>query len=291
MHKFFAMDKFDKEMTDTARLNKISFQNGDIQQFVYKCDEMLSLMTTRPSDDHLRKIFGLQLDSNLAKTHEFYVEYLFCYKKPPTDPERTYEGLWKLVKEWIRRKQELKQRNTALKDHVQGIAGTFRPDKGKGTGKDKDGNHQICFAWRNTGVCSKKDAGNCQYDHPKDAKGTGRPSGGKKGGGKGKDGKRSSSQQSRTGKGGAGGGDRSASPRRVTVTDRDKLCKNFLKGKCNLGDKCKYHHNGFCTFHKKGTCNKGDDCVYSHHDPKPAASAVATPKAAAKGPNGGKEKE
>ena len=34
-------------------------------------------MTTRPSDDHLLKIFGLQLDSNLAKTHEFYVEYSF----------------------------------------------------------------------------------------------------------------------------------------------------------------------------------------------------------------------
>ena len=66
IHKFFAMDKFDKEMTDTARLNKMSVQNGDIQQFVYKWDEMLSLMTTRPSDDHLLKIFGLQLDSNLA---------------------------------------------------------------------------------------------------------------------------------------------------------------------------------------------------------------------------------
>ena len=71
------------------------------------------------------------------------------------------------------------------------------------------------------------------------------------------------------------------------MTDRDKLCKNFLKGKCNLGDKCKYHHNGYCTFHKKGTCNKGDDCVYSHHDPKPAAAAVVAPEAAAKGPKGG----
>jgi len=137
IHKFFAMDKFDKEMTDTARLNKISLQNGDIQQFVYKWDEMLSLMTTRPSDDHLLKIFGLQLDSNLAKTHEFYVEYLFWYKKPPTDPERTYEGLWKLVKEWIRRKQELKQRTTALKDHVSTIPGIIRPVQGKGTGRDR----------------------------------------------------------------------------------------------------------------------------------------------------------
>ena len=75
------------------------------------------------------------------------------------------------------------------------------------------------------------------------------------------------------------------------ATDRAKLRTNFIKGKCNLGDKCKYHHNGVCTFHKKGTCNKGDDCVYSHHDPKPAAAAVVSPEATAKGPNGGKKKE
>ena len=152
-------------------------------------------------------------------------------------------------------------------------------DKGnkgnKGTGKDKNGEPQVCFAWRNNGVCPKKDAGTCVYIHPKDQKGKGKPTGKK---GKGKDGKnRAASNSSRTSNGGAGGGKGAGTPRgKKVVTDVALLCNNYLKGKCTHGDKCKYHHNGPCIFHKKGNCTRGDDCVFSHH--VPAAAAVVNPK-------------
>ena len=70
--------------------------------------------------------------------------------------------------------------------------------------------------------------------------------------------------------------------------DPKLLCQNCLKGKCDKGKSCKYHHNGVCTFHKKGICNKCDKCVFTHHDPPtPALAATAetnvppSPKSAA----------
>jgi len=285
IHGFFAMNAKDKDMTDTARLHKITLSNGDIQQFIYKWDEMLSLMTKRPPDDDLMNLFVLQFDVRLAKNHEFYVEYLFWYNRPVDDTTRSYEGLWTLVHDWVRRKKDTKNRKEALKDHLPNMPtnSNTKETKGKGTGKDKNGEPQVCFAWRNNGVCAKKDAGTCQYTHPKDVKGKGKPGGGKGGGGKG--GKRSSSTQSRTGKGGAEGGKRSASRGKKVVTDTALLCKNFLKGKCDKGESCKYHHNGICTFHQKGNCSRGDDCIFSHHAKQiPAAAApVVSDAAAAKG--------
>ena len=75
VHQFFAMSEKDKNMTDTARLHGVTFQNGDIQQ--YKWDEVLSLMLKRPDDYDLVNFFVLQFDVHLAKNHEFYVEYFF----------------------------------------------------------------------------------------------------------------------------------------------------------------------------------------------------------------------
>jgi hypothetical protein len=77
VHKFFAMNSKDKDITDTARLHKITLQNGDIQQFIYKWDEMLSLMTKRPADEDLMNLFVVQFDVHFTKNHEFYVEYSF----------------------------------------------------------------------------------------------------------------------------------------------------------------------------------------------------------------------
>ena len=251
---------------------------------------MLSLMTRRPPDDDLMNLFVLQFDVHLAKNHEFYVEYLFWYNRPANEPTRSYEGLWTLVHDWVRRRKDTKNRKEALKDHLPNMSRNTKGDnaKGKGTGNDKNGEPQVCFAWRNHGVCAKKEAGTCNYTHPKDVKGKGKPNGDKGGGGKG--GKRSSSNQSRTGaKGGAGGGKRSASPGKKVVHDVTLLCKNFLKGKCDKGESCKYHHNGICTFHQKGICSKGDDCIFSHHDKQVAAAATVASEAAA--PKGKKKKD
>jgi len=211
------------------------------------------------------------------------------------DPARSYEGLWELSHDWIRRKKETKHRREAFKDTLPGVAACQNNGKGgKGTGKDKNGDPQVCFAWRNTGVCARKDAGTCIYAHPMNMKNIGKPAGDK---GKGKDGKRSSSTQSRSGKGGKGQGQPGTPRGGKAVTDPKLLCQNYLKGKCTKGKSCTYHHNGPCSFHKKGTCNKGDKCVFSHHDPaaQPALAAAggsdktvvdpkatATPKAKAK---------
>ena len=35
--------------------------------------------------------------------------------------------------------------------------------------KDKNGDHQVCFAWRNTGKCPKKEDDTCVYAHPQSA--------------------------------------------------------------------------------------------------------------------------
>ena len=153
-------------------------------------------MTKRPPDDDLMNLFVSQCDVNLPKNHEFYVEYLFWYNRPAADVTRTYDGLWNLIHDWVRRKKDTKNRKEALKDHLPGLAGTFdRGTKGKGTGKDKNGDPQVCFVWRNTGKCPKKEDGTCMYAHPQSAKNTGTPSGKK--GGKG-DGKRASSTSSRS---------------------------------------------------------------------------------------------
>ena len=254
IYQFFAINEKDKSMTDTARLHKVSLQNGDIQQFVFKWDETLSLMSKRPDDDDLMNLFVLQFDLHLPKSHEFFVEWLMWYNRLAIDPIRNYEGLWRLAHDWLRRKKESKNRRDTLKDHLPGIvhSGITGQKGGKGTGKDKNGDPQVCFAWRNTGVCAKKDSGTCNYAHPNSAKNTGRPSG-DKGKRKGKDGnqKRSSSTSSRNGKGG-GRSSSPATPRAKAVTDTKLLCQNFLKGKCNKGKACTYHHNGVCSFHKKG---------------------------------------
>jgi hypothetical protein len=157
VHRFFAMNGKDKHMTDTARLHKISLSNGDIQQFVYKWDEMLSLMTKRPADDDLMNLFVLQFDVNLAKNHEFYVEYLFWCNRPASDETRSYEGLWRLVHDWVRRKKDTKNRKEALKDHLPSMP-NITP-KGKGNGNDKNGDPQTCFAWRNMARVTKRTLG------------------------------------------------------------------------------------------------------------------------------------
>ena len=218
-------------------------------------------------------LFLLQFDLHLPKTHEFYVGMLFWFNKPTSDPNITYEGLWKLAHDWIRRKNDTKNRREALKDHLPNLSA----HGGKGTGKDKNGEPQVCFAWRNTGVCARKDAGTCIYAHPQSAKNTGKPAG-DKGKGKSKDGKQKrSSSSSRTGAKGDARGRSPSTPRSgKAVTDTKLFCQNFLKGKCDKGKSCKYHHNGMCSFHKKGTCNRGDKCVFSHHDP-PAGAMRAAP--------------
>ena len=166
-----------------------------------------------------------------------------------------------------------------MEDHFPCAAGTKgNAAAAKGTRKDKNGRPQVCFAWRNTGICKKKDEGTCVDAHPQDQKNVWKLLG-CKGKGKGKDGKRSSSTQSRGSRGSKGDsrGKSTESQRSRVVTYQRLLCQSYLKGKCNKGKACAYHSNGPCTFHNKGICNKSDKCVFSHHEQQPAASATTQP--------------
>jgi hypothetical protein len=193
------------------------------------------------------------------------------YNRQTDDTIRSYDGLLRLVHDWVRRKRDTKNRKEALEDPVPNLGAS--PHGGKGTGKGSDGKPQKCFKWRDTGKCDGKDDGTCQYDHPRNQKGTG----------KGKDGKhgksRSSTPNRSSGKGKdqGGKGGRSDSPKTKIITEKSKLCKNFRVGKCKYGDKCKYHHNGPCKFHSNGKCTKGADCIFGHGDSDvPAAPAAVT---------------
>ena len=262
-YQYFAMNEQDKNMTDMARLHKVILANGDLQQFVYRWDEMLSIMKKRPTDEDLMNLFVLQLDVNLPKNHEFGVEYLLWYNKAPTDPIRTYEGIWTLIHDWVRRKRDTKNRREALKDHLPGLGAAMGKSTGDGKGSGKDRSQMTCFQWRDKGICAKHDAGTCEYAHPKALKGTGKSKGdGKDNGKKGKKGHSSGPDGHKRGKG--GGGARSASPKRTVETDRAKLCPFYFKGECKKGNKCLLHHNGPCRFHSAGTCTKGDKCLFTH---------------------------
>ena len=132
VRRFFAVNVKDKEMTATARLHKVTLQNGDIQQFIYRWGEMLSLMSRRPSDDDFMNLFVLQVEVHLAKQREFYVEYLFFYNRPVTDATRSHA----VVLGWVRRKKETKNRKDALKDYLPGVSSAAYSEPHKGKTKD-----------------------------------------------------------------------------------------------------------------------------------------------------------
>jgi hypothetical protein len=274
------MSDKDRSMTDTARLNKISLNNGDIQMFVYKWDEMISIMKNKPTDEDLMNLFVLQFDLHLPKNHEFYVEWLLWYNKPAGDAVRTYQGIWSLCHDWIRRKRDTKNRKEALKDHIPGLAGGTGGNTQKAlTGKGGTSSDKICFTWKNIGKCADYPTGTCKWEHPKSAKGIGKANGSDGNGAKG-DAKGKSSKSKAKGQPGNGKG-RSASPKaRPVVTDVKQLCKLYLKGECKNGAKCKYHHNEPCRFHAAGKCTKGADCVFPHWNVKPITAAAAAAQSA-----------
>ena len=95
VYHFFSMSEKDRGLTDTARVQRTTLHNGDISQFIYKWDECLQQMKTRPDDDYLMNIFVLQFQTHLPKTHVFYVEWLLWYNRPIDDPIRSYDGIWR----------------------------------------------------------------------------------------------------------------------------------------------------------------------------------------------------
>ena len=223
-------------------------------------------------------LFVLQLDVNLPKNHEFGVEYLLWFNRPPVDPIRSYDGVWSLVHDWVRRKRDTKNRREALKDHLPGLGAAMGNADGKGSGKDRS--QMTCFQWRDKGVCARNEAGTCEYAHPKAAKGTGKPPGkgnGKDGKNRSKGAKGDSSSSGRPIGGKGDRGNRSASPKRTVETDRSKLCAFYLKGECKKGNKCPLHHNGPCKFHTAGTCTKGDKCLFTHWNSSTGHNVAAGP--------------
>ena len=74
VYHLFAMNDKDGSMTDIARVHEVNFQSGDIQQFVCKRFEVLTLIPKRPDDEDLMNLFVLQIDLNLPNNHQFCIE-------------------------------------------------------------------------------------------------------------------------------------------------------------------------------------------------------------------------
>jgi hypothetical protein len=122
---------------------------------------------------------------------------LLWYNRLQIDPIRTYEGIWTLVHDWVRRKRDTTNRRDALRDHLPGLGaalGTTSP----GNGQDRS--QMTCFQWRDKGVCAKHHAGTCEYAHPNESKGTGKSKG------KGEDGGKKGNQRNSSNSGGPIGG-------------------------------------------------------------------------------------
>ena len=86
---------------------------------------------------------------------------------------------------------------------------------------------QICYRMRDNGVCDRE---NCTFDHDprriKEAK------------------QHAQREASQRGGGGGGGGGGRADPKAPSGGgSKTEVCQNFLRGKCNKGDSCKFSHS------------------------------------------------
>ena len=185
-------------------------------------------------------------------------------------PERrTYMELQHMIQDFIKRDHE-RTTTMMIRNKVIGLSAQHGLGSiGKGKGKTDD----ICFGWKNTGVCPRPDT--CKYKHPVNQKGS------------------VSQQDTRStwsewkqwaGAGGAGGAqqrgrtDRATSKTRGPSTDPKKVCIMYTKGLCKKShSECPMIHNPTCWhfFQNNGKCLKGDRCLFPHRDPNKSGQFVS----------------
>ena len=72
------------------------------------------------------------------------------YQRSTDDPERNFEILWKMIRDWIATRRHKKLRQEALQEYfpclVVGSAGSGRGQAAKG--KSKGERKGICYQWR-----------------------------------------------------------------------------------------------------------------------------------------------
>jgi hypothetical protein len=96
-------------------------------------------------------------------------------------------------------------------------------------GKQKPG---VCYAWKNTGKCAKREKGQCQYDHSEEQRGSSSGS------------SRSSSKGNKWGKKDKGKGKGKKGKRSDSPKDKKGIvCYFFLRARCTKGDSCEFGHD------------------------------------------------
>ena len=266
--------------------NDVPLIGDNLQLFKHHWDTHIMHMYERPTDDFMYMLMLLQLDANLNRDHDFYMDYALWKKLPQS--ERTYTTISTLIDTFLAEKLQQKNRRAVLADALPGIDAKnvqSKAKKGKdkkGKGKGVDESQGQCFSWLNHGECANQHNG-CRWKHDPAFKGAWKDGSakqpkGKKG--KGKDGKDKSGK----------GKSRQPSPdRRNVVTDMSKVCQLYLKNKCTAGAACKLHHNEPCKHHATGDCKKGAACPFPHWNVKTAANKAkqqSTPPGLAGAPQG-----
>ena len=148
------------------------------------------------------------------------------------------------IDENVRKKNrdELARKNATARATGTPAAGAAASETGTGKG--------VCKQWQKSGSCSRGD--NCPWAHT----GTG---GKGKGKGKGKDKKRgrSSSPNQRA-------QSPPPKPRSASPEGAKKPCRFYMKGNCNKGKDCEFHHPPKCKFFSSGKCTQGNKCKFFH---------------------------
>ena len=177
-------------------------------------------MKIEPDTSTKESLFKEQIKAYTVLDHDLAV----YYRASPGTPERSYEYLMKIAKAYLQRQREDRNRKQ-VQDKLSARDLLALPANMSGGEKEKSKH--------------KHDKGK-DRDRSQSRGRSKSPRG--KGSSKGKSPKRSDSQGSRGSKGSKGKGRGRSPSKGKSKGSSNQVCRFFLKGVCNLGDKCVYKH-------------------------------------------------
>ena len=270
VYEHYKTSQSEGAILDFTDLMAVKHDYKNLRGFLGAWESCLQGMASEPDKVLLETLFLPQLEKD-----ESLQPLLTMYKLDISQRgyARSYTCLMGMVQTEL-----TERRRKHVRDAKAGKGGAI-------AGALTDGN--LCRNMLKSGKCARGDQ--CPYNHKealKQFKKGGGKSNSDKGGGKDR-GRSPGEGKDRKGKGkgkdkgkdqGKGkNNDRSKSPARGKSPSGQLDCKpcfDFVKGKCEKGDKCNYWHQPACKAFKEGNCKYGNDCRFSHAKPKAAVAQV-----------------